>query len=272
MARAGSGTRTTIRATQRGRSPRRWTPPRTPPASGRLQRNVGRQQLDDGRPQLRPERRLQPRGQDPARRLAIGGGADLEPADGQRGDEHDRPAAHRPEHHAVRRGQHGRRRHDDAASHRPEHAARAVERHRWRAGRSVPWGHVYIPGYTPPAGRSTTPATPNVSHPNLDGVLSPQTIYQSATDGVPISGRNPAPDEDSISIEKVKLTKLPPPPHGHGPPPLTPPLKVGQLKATGPGTAHIFLWRAITPTFRCSSRAAGWRTIRRRTTASRRAR
>ena len=69
------------------------------------------------------------------------------------------------------------------------------------------WGHAYIPGYTPPAGRSTTPTTPNVSHPNLDGVLSPQTIYQSATDGVPISGRNPAPANDSISIQKVKLTQ-----------------------------------------------------------------
>ena len=69
------------------------------------------------------------------------------------------------------------------------------------------WGHAYLPGYTPPAGRSTTPATPNVSHPNLDGVLSPQTIYQSASDGVPISGRNPAPDDDSISIGKVKLTR-----------------------------------------------------------------
>jgi hypothetical protein len=105
------------------------------------------------------------------------------------------------------------------------------------------WAHAYIPGYTPPAGRPTTPTTPNVSHPNLDGVLSPQTIYQSATDGVPISGRNPAPANDSISIKKVKLTKLPPPPHGHGPPPPTPPLKAEfEIDATGPGTAHIFLW------------------------------
>ena len=42
------------------------------------------------------------------------------------------------------------------------------------------WGHATLPGYTPPAGRPTTPTTPNVSHPNLDGVNSPQTIYQSA--------------------------------------------------------------------------------------------
>jgi LmbE family N-acetylglucosaminyl deacetylase len=105
------------------------------------------------------------------------------------------------------------------------------------------WGHAYIPGYTPPAGRSTTPTPPNVSHPNLDGVLSPQTIYQSATDGVPISGRAPAPHDDSISIKDVKLTKLPPPPPGNGPKPPTPPLKAEvKIKATGPGTAHIFLW------------------------------
>lgn len=98
------------------------------------------------------------------------------------------------------------------------------------------WAHAYIPGYTPPPGRSTTPTTPNVSHPNLDGVLSPQTIYQSATDGVPISGRNPAPNNDRIRIMHVELTKLP----KHGPPP---PLMVKfEIDAKGPGTAHIFLW------------------------------
>jgi len=89
------------------------------------------------------------------------------------------------------------------------------------------WGHAYIPGYTPPAGRPTTPTTPNVSHPNLDGVLSPQTIYQSATDGVPISGRDPAPANDSISLNKVKLN----------------PMKAEfDFDATGPGTVHVFLW------------------------------
>ena len=33
------------------------------------------------------------------------------------------------------------------------------------------WGHATLAGYSPPAGRSTTTATPNVSHPNLDGAL-----------------------------------------------------------------------------------------------------
>jgi LmbE family N-acetylglucosaminyl deacetylase len=89
------------------------------------------------------------------------------------------------------------------------------------------WGRAVLAGYTPPADRPTTPAPPNVSHPNLDGVLSPQTIYQSAVNGVPISGRNPAPADDSIAISKPKLN----------------PAKVElKIDATGPGTVHVFLW------------------------------
>jgi len=45
------------------------------------------------------------------------------------------------------------------------------------------WGHAYLDGYTPPAGRPTTPPAPIVSHSNLDGADSPQTIYQSALNG-----------------------------------------------------------------------------------------
>ena len=89
------------------------------------------------------------------------------------------------------------------------------------------WGHASLAVYTPPAGRPTTTAPPNVSHPNLDGVLSPQTIYQSAIDGVPISGRVPAPPNDSIVITKSKLTAA---------------KAEFEFDATGPGTAHIFLW------------------------------
>ncbi len=70
----------------------------------------------------------------------------------------------------------------------------------WSAFNSVQsdpwiWGHASVDGYTPPAGRPTTPAEPNVSSPNLNGVESPQTIAQSARNGVPISGRRPAPAE-----------------------------------------------------------------------------
>ena len=89
------------------------------------------------------------------------------------------------------------------------------------------WGLAALAGYTPPPGRSTTPTPPNVSHPNLNGIDSPQTIAQSARDGVPIAGRAPAPRSDRI--EDVDAT-----------------LRASsvelRIKATGPGTAHVFLW------------------------------
>jgi LmbE family N-acetylglucosaminyl deacetylase len=86
------------------------------------------------------------------------------------------------------------------------------------------WGHAVVQGYTPPADRPTTPAPPNVSHPNLDGVDSPQTIAQSARDGVPISGRNPA---SGVSVSKVVLT---------------PGVFKAQIDAPAAGRAHVFLW------------------------------
>ena len=102
----------------------------------------------------------------------------------------------------------------------------------WSAFNSVQsdpyrWGHAYLSGYTPPAGRPTTPTPPIVGHPNLDGTNSPQTIYQSAVDGVPISGRNPAPPNDRITISN---------------PVLGPSTAEFDIHATGPGTAHFFLW------------------------------
>src|SRR3954452_20501933 len=89
------------------------------------------------------------------------------------------------------------------------------------------WGRAVMAGYTPPANLPATPTPPNVSHPNLDGADSPQTIAQSAHDGVPISGRNPAPAGDSIQPTGAVLAP------GE--------LRV-DLDATGPGTAHVFLW------------------------------
>ena len=63
------------------------------------------------------------------------------------------------------------------------------------------WGLATMPGYTPPADRPTTPAPPNVSNPNLNGALSPQTIAQSARNGVPISGRVPTTDLKILSAD-----------------------------------------------------------------------
>jgi LmbE family N-acetylglucosaminyl deacetylase len=87
------------------------------------------------------------------------------------------------------------------------------------------WGHAVLQGSTPPG--SPTVDTPNVSHPNLDGVLSPQTIAQSARDGVPISGRKPAPAGNSITISKVKLKSD---------------AAEMDITSTGSGDARIFLW------------------------------
>jgi len=56
------------------------------------------------------------------------------------------------------------------------------------------WGLATLPGYTPPPDRPTVPGPPGVSSPNLNGALSPQTIAQSARNGVPISGRVPTSD------------------------------------------------------------------------------
>ncbi|MGH2969968.1 MAG: sugar-binding protein, partial [Solirubrobacteraceae bacterium] len=89
------------------------------------------------------------------------------------------------------------------------------------------WGHATLPGYTPPADRPTTPEVPNVSSPNLNGAESPQTIHQSAHDGVPISGRPPAPANDRISTVHARLKAS------------SADLAV---TASGAGTARIYLW------------------------------
>jgi hypothetical protein len=89
------------------------------------------------------------------------------------------------------------------------------------------WGHATLAGYTPPADRPTTPAPPNVSNPNLNGVDSPQTIAQSARNGVPISGRVPAPRDDRIRSVRAKLE---------------PDAVTFSVLASGPGRARFFLW------------------------------
>jgi hypothetical protein len=90
------------------------------------------------------------------------------------------------------------------------------------------WGHATLPGYTPPAGRPTEAPPANVSHPNLDGAESPQTIYQSAHNGVPISGRAPAPAND-------RITSI-----GH--PALAASSAEMEIRASGAGTARVYLW------------------------------
>jgi hypothetical protein len=89
------------------------------------------------------------------------------------------------------------------------------------------WGHAEVAGYTPPADRPTTPTPPNVSNPNLNGVDSPQTIAQSARNGVPISGRVPAPKDDRIRSLRAQLE---------------PDAVTFSVRASGPGRARFFLW------------------------------
>ncbi len=67
------------------------------------------------------------------------------------------------------------------------------------------WGRAVLPGYTPPASQPTTPAAPKLAKP-LDSANSPQTIAQSARNGVPISGREPAPAARGITISSVSAT------------------------------------------------------------------
>ena len=68
------------------------------------------------------------------------------------------------------------------------------------------WGHATLPGYTPPAGRPTTPDdAERVAARTSTASKSPQTIAQSARDGVPISGRVPAPANDRITAAKARL-------------------------------------------------------------------
>ena len=107
------------------------------------------------------------------------------------------------------------------------------------------WGHATLPGYTPPAGRPTEAVDPTISSSNLDGASSPQTIAQSARDGVPISGRVPAPENDRIAEVKSRLeansVEL-------------------DLRASGPGRAQVFLWSGDTgyiPVFTTSCDPAG---------------
>jgi len=86
------------------------------------------------------------------------------------------------------------------------------------------WGRATLPGYTPPGDRPTTPREPTLEDP-LDSADSPQTIAQSARNGVPISGREPA---NALSIGGANLA---------------PGALELSVNATQPGRAHVFLYQ-----------------------------
>jgi LmbE family N-acetylglucosaminyl deacetylase len=86
------------------------------------------------------------------------------------------------------------------------------------------WGHAYLDGYQPPADRPTEPSTPIIPDTALKGVESPQTIHQSATNGVTISGLDPT---RALRVTDVDLRSA---------------SVRFDLRSAEPGTARIFLW------------------------------
>ncbi len=89
------------------------------------------------------------------------------------------------------------------------------------------WGQATVTGYTPPADRPTTPEPPNVSNPNLNGALSPQTIAQSARNDVPISGRVPT---SQLKIRDVDLNRS----------------SIDlDVSSSGTGTARLYAWTGL---------------------------
>ena len=182
--RAGSATPTTTRATRPGRWRKRSTTPRTRPGV-EVASSATWVGSNDTRPWTTPTR---------------GGGYNLE----VKMPMADLPAAVDPQHMGLNITPYDNDNtaadgHDPAAPHRPEHPSRVVGV-RQRAVRPVPLGPRHG-GRLHAAGRPADRRrrAPNVSHPNLDGADSPQTIAQSARNGVPISGRVPAPASDRIT-------------------------------------------------------------------------
>lgn len=86
------------------------------------------------------------------------------------------------------------------------------------------WGHAYLDGYAPPAGRSTTPAEPIIPDTALKSVQSPMSVFQSATRGVTLSGKQPS---RAMSVGAVKITDS---------------AVTLDVATTEAGTARVFLW------------------------------
>jgi hypothetical protein len=89
------------------------------------------------------------------------------------------------------------------------------------------WGHAYLDGYAPPADRPTTPRDAIIPDSALRGVDSPQTVYQSATNGVTISGLDPtlAAAVDGVTLGESAVDV--------------------RLSSSEAGTARLFLWSGL---------------------------
>jgi hypothetical protein len=90
------------------------------------------------------------------------------------------------------------------------------------------WGHATLPGYTPPSGRPTQAPPPVMPKTAALSVESPQSIAQAAATGIPLAGGPKAP-----ALDTARMT-------GH---PFLGNGKVTfEFAATGPGTAHVYVW------------------------------
>ncbi|HEY3682036.1 MAG TPA: sugar-binding protein [Streptosporangiaceae bacterium] len=90
------------------------------------------------------------------------------------------------------------------------------------------WGHATLPGYTPPSGRPTQAPPPVMPKTAAMSVESPQSIAQAAATGIPLAGGPQAPPLDTARMTGHPFL-------GNG--------KVTfEFAATGPGTAHVYVW------------------------------
>ena len=90
------------------------------------------------------------------------------------------------------------------------------------------WGHATLPGYTPPAGRPTTPSAPVIEQTAALSVDSPQSILQSSMDNVPLGGGTAVAENNEAKLDpQPKLTAAG--------------LTLG-IRAKSDGRAHVFAW------------------------------
>ncbi len=105
----------------------------------------------------------------------------------------------------------------------------------WRGVQGDPyrWGRGVMEGYTPPADRPTEPATPVVPLEPTRSETSPQSILQSAMDGVALAGDRAAPT-GTVTVASGPVLS------GNT-------LSV-DLQATEEGIAHVFFWNGTAAT------------------------
>lgn len=91
------------------------------------------------------------------------------------------------------------------------------------------WGQATLEGYTPPAGRPTTPADPVIPLEALSSLDSPQSIKQAAEINVPLAGLPGSTSAEWGWVDKARRRSST--------------VEV-RLQVADPGTAHIFVWDA----------------------------